>query len=140
MLDAILSQEEIERRKPVWLALSELWLDTELTELDINHIATKMVDSGYSLTELRVICDNEIAPVVYKNLLSPVGGVWSGFDETWLFQQILTEMNKPKRWQDALLDPIRRVFSQTNHLSESEWPLLILKYRAIKRARQMIEL
>ena len=87
-----------------------------------------------------VICDNEIAPVVYKNLLSPVGGVWSGFDETWLFQQILTEMNKPKRWQDALLDPIRRVFSQTNHLSESEWPLLILKYRAIKRARQMIEL
>ena len=134
-----LSEEEIARRRPVWLALSELWLDTELTEVDINHIATKMVESGYSLSELRVICDSEIAPVVYSNLRSPAG-VWDGFDEHWLIEQILAQMNKPNRWQDALLDPIRRIFTQTNHLSESQWPLLILKYREIKRAQHMIEL
>ena len=31
--------EEIERRKPVWAALSDLWLDTELTEDDLQRIA-----------------------------------------------------------------------------------------------------
>ena len=137
MPESPLTPEEIERRKPVWFALSELWLDTELSDTDLHHIATKMVDSGYSLNELRVICDSEIAPVVYKNLRTPVG-VWSGFDESWLTQQILTQMNKPKRWQDALLDPIRHIFMLRT--SESEWPLLVLKYREIKRARGMIEL
>ena len=85
------------------------------------------------------LCDSEIAPVVYSNLRSPAG-VWDGFDEHWLIEQILAQMNKPNRWQDALLDPIRRIFTQTNHLSESQWPLLILKYREIKRAQHMIEL
>jgi len=137
MSESQLTAEEIERRKPVWFALSGLWLDTELTDLDIHHIATVMVDSGYSLSELRVICDSEIAPIVYKNLLTPVG-VWSGFDETWLAQQIITQMNKPKRWQDALLDPLRRPFIPS--AGESEWPLLVMKYQEIKRAQGMIEL
>ena len=105
MSDYPLSKDELARRKPVWLALSELWLDTELTEVDINHIATKMVESGYSLAELRVICDSEIAPVVYSNLRSPAG-VWDGFDEHWLFEQIIAEMNKPKRWQNAFLQDL----------------------------------
>ena len=137
MSESPLTAEEIERRKPVWSALSELWVDTELTQSDLNHIATTMVDSGYSLSELRVICDSEVAPVVYSNALS-VAGVWTGFNEAWLHQQIITHMNKPKRWQDALLDPIRRIFILRN--SESDWPLLVLKYREIKRARNMIEL
>ena len=132
-----LTVEEIERRKPVWIALSELWLDTELTDVDLHHIATIMVASSYSLSELRVICDSEIAPVVYKNLLTPVG-VWSGFDESWLAEQIITQMNKPKRWQDALLDPLRRPF--IHYVGEPEWPLLVLKYREIKRAQGMIAL
>lgn len=137
MSESQLTPQEIEHRKPVWFALSELWLDTELTDNDIHHIATVMVDSGYTLSELRVICDSEIAPVVYKNLLTPVG-VWSGFDESWLAQQIINQINKPKRWQDALLDPLRRPF--VHYASESEWPLLVLKYREIKRAQGMIEL
>lgn len=137
MSESQLTPEEIERRKPVWFALSELWLDTELRDADLHYIAKIMVDSGYSLNELRVICDSEIAPIVYKNLLTPVG-VWSGFDETWLAQQIITQMNKPKRWQDALLDPLRRPFIPA--AGESEWPLLVMKYREIKRAQGMIEL
>ena len=137
MPESILTPEEIERRKPVWFALSELWLDTELSDSGLNYIATKMVESGYSLNELRVICDSEIAPVVFKNLQTPVG-VWSGFDESWLAQQIVTQMNKPKRWQDALLDPLRRPL--ISYAGESEWPLLVLKYREIKRAQNTIEL
>lgn len=132
-----LSKEEIESRKPVWFAFSELWLDTELSGTNIHFIATKMLDSGYSLKELRVICDSEVAPVVYSHLLA-LGGAWTGFDESWLTQKIIAEINKPKRWQDALLDPLRRMFS--GYTGESEWLLLVLKYREIKRAREMIEL
>jgi len=137
MSESKLTLAEITRRKPVWIALSDLWLDTELTASSINHIAMVMVDSGYSLSELRVICDSEVAPVVFKNLKS-FAGAWSGFDESWLVQQILREINKPKRWQDALLDPIRRPF--VLNAGESEWPLLVLKYREIKRNKGMIEL
>ena len=132
-----LTQTDIQRRRPVWRALSELWLDTELTDADIRHIAEVMVESGYSLSELRVICDSEIAPVVYKNLLTPVG-VWSGFDEEWLSQQIIKQLDAPKRWQDALFDPIKRIFMTTT--KESDWPRLVLKYREIKRAKGIIEL
>ncbi|MGB1309907.1 MAG: DUF7079 family protein, partial [Leucothrix sp.] len=64
MSECALTTQDIARRKPVWFALSALWLDTELTQADQYRIATVMVDSGYSLSELRVICDSEIAPVV----------------------------------------------------------------------------
>jgi hypothetical protein len=30
---------EIERRRPIWATLSELWLDTELTDGDLQRIA-----------------------------------------------------------------------------------------------------
>jgi hypothetical protein len=132
-----LTEDEIERRTPVWSALADLWLDTELQESDLIHIAAVMVDSGYSLNELRVICDAEVAPVVYKNLLMPVGA-WSGFDEHWLAQQIIAEMYKPKRWQDALFDPIRRAFNLYTH--EPYWPILVLKYQEIQRKQNRIAL
>ena len=39
-------ETEIDRRKPVWAALSELWLDTELTDDDLHRIADVMKRSG----------------------------------------------------------------------------------------------
>jgi hypothetical protein len=41
-------ETEIERRKPVWAALSELWLDTQLTHDDLQRIAAVMKTSGYA--------------------------------------------------------------------------------------------
>ena len=78
-----LDDSEIERRKPVWAALSELWLDTELEEDDLRRIAEAMRRSGYSVGELRDIYLFEVAPVVFPNLLS-VAGEWAGFDREWL--------------------------------------------------------
>jgi hypothetical protein len=77
---------EIERRQPVWAALSELWLDTELSEEDLRRIAGVMRRSGYSLDELRAIYLFEVAPVVSPNLLC-LAGEWAGFDEEWLFAE-----------------------------------------------------
>ena len=83
----MIDETEIDRRKPVWLALSELWLDTELDENDLDRIAGVMKRSGYTLEELRDIYLFEVAPVVFPNLLT-VAGEWAGFDEDWLFSKI----------------------------------------------------
>ncbi len=89
----MLMPEEIDRRRPVWLALSELWLDTELQEEDLKRIATIMRQSGYDQCKLRCIYLREVAPVIYHNLLSPVGE-WNGFDESWLSDTIVQNMAK----------------------------------------------
>jgi hypothetical protein len=79
----MLNPSDIARRKPVWVALSDLWLDTELQEHDLRYMAQVMWKSGYSLAELRAIYLYEVAPVVYINLLSPTGE-WARFDPEWL--------------------------------------------------------
>ncbi|MGH9901020.1 MAG: DUF7079 family protein, partial [Pyrinomonadaceae bacterium] len=78
----MLSGEEIERRRPVWLAVSDLWLDTELDEADLRRIAGVLADSGYAVEELTRIYLYEVAPVVYLNMFS-VAGAWAGFDPQW---------------------------------------------------------
>jgi hypothetical protein len=66
-------EAEIERRKPVWAALSDLWLDTELKDDDLQRTAGVMKRSEYSINELRDIYLLEVAPVVFPNLLSVAG-------------------------------------------------------------------
>ena len=78
-----LTDEEIERRKLVWTALSELWLDTEINEPEVRYIADTLARSGYTISKLREIYLYEVAPVVSNNLLT-VAGVWEGFDLSWL--------------------------------------------------------
>ena len=89
----VIDETEIERRKPVWAALSELWLDTELTQDDLQRIAGVMKRSGYSVPQLREIYLFEVAPVVFPNLLV-VAGEWAGFDEEWLFTQATKRARK----------------------------------------------
>lgn len=83
MPDRALSAEEFERRRPVWMAVSEFWLDTELDDADFERIAGVMRASGYSLEELYAIYADELAPHLWPSLLS-VAGPWAGFDEEWL--------------------------------------------------------
>lgn len=84
----MMDSAEIERRKPEWTALSDLWLDTEITDDWLAHIARVMHESGYSMTELRHIYLYEVAPVVYVNT-HVVTGEWVGFDEAWLHRRIV---------------------------------------------------
>jgi hypothetical protein len=89
----VIDESEIERRKPVWAALSDLWLDTEFTEDDLLRVAGVMKRSGYSVNELREIYLFEVAPVVFPNLLS-VAGEWAGFNEEWLFAEATKRAQK----------------------------------------------
>ena len=115
-----MTNEEIELREPIWLALSELWLDTELTERDLDSIASVMAESKYSLRELRGIYLYEVAPVVYSNLLN-VAGEWAGFNEEWLYGKIKEEMRRSS--------PARRFFHRLKkplmtYATERHWRAL----------------
>jgi len=74
-------------RVPVWIELSELFLDTELGPLDWWSIAEVLAVSPYSAQKLEQIYSDEVAPVLVHNLLAPIG-VWSGFDKEWLAQTL----------------------------------------------------
>lgn len=89
----MLSAEEIEKRKPLWLALSDLWLDTEPDDSAYQAIAREMRTSGYSLEEIECIYTEEVAPAVYSNLLSTTG-VWGSFDADWLYGAIIKNLKK----------------------------------------------
>jgi hypothetical protein len=93
----MLTDEELQRRKPLWTALSELWLDTELDPADIQRIADAVIESGYSEAELNAIYLYEVAPVVSANLLS-VAGEWAGFDEEWLHAKARKRAESRSLW------------------------------------------
>jgi hypothetical protein len=77
---------DIERRKPVWVALSEFYLDTELSSEDFDRIVTVFRQSGYTLKELKEIDLYEVFTLLQANLLSATG-VWASFKEEWLVSE-----------------------------------------------------
>src|SRR5436309_12699108 len=85
---------DIAHRRPVWVALSDLFLDTDV-RLYYPFIARTLADSPYSMEELRQILDDEVAPALQTNLLS-VAGEWAGFDETWLIDEVTQRLGKSR--------------------------------------------
>jgi hypothetical protein len=83
----------IKDRKPIWIALSNLYLDTELQDSDYNDMVSKFIESPYSLNEIKKINKHEVFPVLKTNLIS-VAGVWEGFDEAWLINKIESKLKK----------------------------------------------
>ena len=70
---------DLARRRPVWLALAELYLDTEPTDADLRHLAGTLAASGYGRAALRAINYDEVAPLLLSNLLQ-VAGEWRGWE------------------------------------------------------------
>lgn len=112
---------DIARRKPVWIALADLWLDTELQAYNLQHIAHVLRASEYSVEELREIYLYEVAPVVYPNLLS-VAGEWAGFDEDWLVAEAEKQAHNQSvfhRWMLRLKKPLM------TYATEEHWQRLM---------------
>ena len=84
----LLAPPELARRRPVWAALSALFLDTGLEDADYRRMARTLRDSGYAPAEWHGILRTEVAPVVGGNLFS-AAGEWAGFDAAWLEAAIL---------------------------------------------------
>lgn len=79
---------DLARRRLVWRALSELYLDTELDDGDFVRIASQLQESGYPADQLEEILYREIHPVLHLNLIS-VAGEWAAFDMEWAEEVIL---------------------------------------------------
>jgi len=75
------------RRRPVWVALADIYLDTELQEADFRHIAAMCAASGFSWSEIQQINYNEVAPALWFNT-QDIAGEWTGWEEEWLVERI----------------------------------------------------
>ena len=81
-------RSDLPRRRPVWEALSDLFLDTELNEVTLRSIAKCLAESRYSDKEVHAILFREVYPVCIPNM-HDVAGVWAGFQTEWLEREIL---------------------------------------------------
>ena len=91
------TNSSIETRRQIWLALSELYLDTELTDDDLYRIAKIFHQSGLTINRIKEIDIYEVFPVLQPNLLS-VAGSWAGFDSEWLFKECESMYIKRQSW------------------------------------------
>ena len=117
-----LNKASLANRKTLWLALSDLFLDTKLQDSNLSFIALKMKESGYSLDEIKNILITEVLPACIPNLHC-IAGEWAGFDEEWLYNKIITSPPTTpfKRWR------YRRHF----WMIRNDWQTLSRKYNAL---------
>lgn len=87
---------DLANRRPVWEALSTLFLDTEVSD-HRQWRAEILANSPYSLQTLEQILIEEVYPICMANLFS-VAGVWEGFDMHWLETEILRHLDTSWSW------------------------------------------
>ena len=81
------TEAQIAERLPVWEALSEFFLDTDLQPDDYVCIARKLAATTYTENEIEEILVCEVCPVCRWNMLW-IAGEWAGFDRAWLKKRI----------------------------------------------------
>ncbi|HIC80274.1 MAG TPA: hypothetical protein EYP07_04815 [Kiloniellaceae bacterium] len=89
-------EDDIDNRLPVWVACSELCLDTELGDPDFQRIARVCAASPYGAADLDRIMFAEVRPAFGINLLS-VAGEWAGWDEAFVKERVL--QSQRRRWR-----------------------------------------
>lgn len=80
------TETDIRDRRPVWEALSTLFLDTDVSLLR-EYRVSKLSESPYSIKEIENILIYEVYPICRGNLFQ-IAGEWAGFDINWLERKI----------------------------------------------------
>jgi len=83
---------DLATRRPVWEALSTLFLDTDVSLLR-DYRARLLAASPYGIEELERILRDEVFPVCSWNMFS-VAGEWAGFDPEWLEARIIRRLDR----------------------------------------------
>ncbi len=129
----MLSVEEIEKRKPLWQAFSDFWLDNELQDFEFKYTIDLMISSNYSLENIEKIFFEEVAPVVYVNLFS-VAGQWDLFDPKWLFEGIIKNLERQER------NPLYRAWVKSSlgkcimtKMVQEDWEKIVSLYESSKK-------
>lgn len=87
------------------LAISQLFLDTDLDEFDLKSIARELLATGLPVDVLQRIYETEVAPACWRNLSAAPGGVWTAFDGEALSAEIersripASSLNVLQRWR-----------------------------------------
>ena len=101
MVAGQLSTEEIERRLPLWIALSELFLDTEPTPSTYQNIARTIIGHGFQSDHAEAILREDVAPAFWTNLLAPAGE-WQGWDDglarEWVLRSRTSAISRFAAW------------------------------------------
>lgn len=114
-------------RIPIWRALSDLYLDTDVS-LFYSDIAETLAASPFTLDALRDILIEDVHPALYGNLLI-VAGEWAGFEDEWLLPRIAETRRRP-RWRRRLT----RVFAGSVF---DDWREVAARIEAIRAAANM---
>lgn len=85
----------IEERNAVWMALSDLFVDNEVS---YDHIAERV--SHLTMSEVEHILFFEVAPVCMRNLLVLKPAICKGFSEEYVIPNIQHHL---QRWQEEQL-------------------------------------
>lgn len=118
------SRGDRDARIPVWIALSELYLDTDVSVFH-DAIAETLAASPYSVDDLRDILMDDVHPALHANLML-VAGEWAGFDEAWLIERIEAVGRQP-RWR-------RRISHWFVRDIDAQWRVLEPMIRAARNA------
>ena len=103
---------DVLNRRPVWGALSELFLDTSFDASDKDRIAGILAQSPYNVSDLEHILLWEVGPACRHNLFS-IAGEWLEFDPEWLESRILRGPSTIMRLWAATLGRVS-VYSSLN--------------------------
>lgn len=116
-------------RSAVWIAISELYLDTELEESDYARIASIIFENKFSIAEAKRIDRDEVFPILQWNLFS-AAGVWSAFDEKWLVDRISHSIQNKSRLKQLLLGIFYFAFSW---MHVNSWQRLAQAYDHVRK-------
>jgi hypothetical protein len=92
----VLTQEQCQARLPIWQALSELFLDTELQPYQYAYIARTIREQSLSVQEAEAILWQEIFPVMATNLIQ-VAGEWAGWTDQWFLKNMPAHLEKSRQ-------------------------------------------
>lgn len=91
------TEEQICERLSTWDALSEFFLDDELTISDHQRIASILARSQYTEEELQAILRHEVYPACSLNLVC-VAGAWGTWGEDWIRERIAPRYDRRPRF------------------------------------------
>ncbi len=92
LLAGMFTEDDLEQRLPVWMALSELFLDTTCTLGELKVIAQRLAQSPYPLEEVEGIFLYEVAPVLHQNLRGKKAGEQKRFDPQKVRDAVLAQL------------------------------------------------
>ncbi|KXH84432.1 DUF7079 family protein [Chryseobacterium kwangjuense] len=119
----------IKERTPIWIALSDFYLDTELQDSDFRYIAKTILESPYTFDEIKSINKYEVFPVLQSNLMQPAGE-WAGFNEKILIKAITDHLAARNRINTMM---ISISYARYGWMQEDYWERLEKMYTQMKK-------